>query len=380
MPHTKAIFIRIFVFAVMLFALTSFALAAEPTPEPPTLDEVISEQADAIGVPELEGALPPEAAELTDGLTVLNAADTQGWFGKIIGNAWSKVRGIVTASMRNAAVIVLAAMFSGIFVTMLPTGHGNYAVLAGVLAISAVSLATVNTFIGMGARVLDDLVTFSRMLLPTLAAASAASGAITSASVKYAATTLFLNILITGMRTVIMPLIYAYCAVSVAESAVGTDALAGVSNLIKWLVKTLLTGFSLVFVVYMSITGVIASTSDAAAVKATKTMISTVLPVVGSILADAADTVLSGAAILRGAVGVFGVLAVVAVCAVPFLKLGVNYLLFKAAGGLSGAVADSRISKLINAFGTAFGMTLAMAGVCAVMLFVAIISTIRFVT
>jgi stage III sporulation protein AE len=186
------------------------------------------------------------------------------------------------------------------------------------------------------------------------------------------------------MRSLIMPLIYAYAAVSVAEAAVsaaggvtGADALAGVSALIKWLAKTALTCFVLAFIVYTSLTGVIASASDAVAVRAAKVTISTVLPVVGGILADAADTVMSGAALLRNAIGVFGALVAAAVCAVPFIKLGANYILYRAAGGLSGAAADKSVTKLIDAFGAAFGLTLGMTGVTAIMLFVSIVSTIK---
>ncbi|MDR3277581.1 MAG: stage III sporulation protein AE, partial [Oscillospiraceae bacterium] len=86
-----------------------------------------------------------------------------------------------------------------------------------------------------------------------------------------------------------------------------------------------------------------------------------------------------GAAMLRNAVGIFGLLAVAATCAVPFLKLGANYLLFKAAGGLAEAVADARVSKLISAVGTAMGLVLGMAGVSAVMLFVSIVAVIKAV-
>ena len=43
---------------------------------------------------------------------------------------------------------------------------------------------------------------------------------------------------------------------------------------------------------------------------------------VGSILADAADTVLAGAGAVRNTVGVAGLLAVLAVCLLPLVRLG----------------------------------------------------------
>jgi stage III sporulation protein AE len=169
-------------------------------------------------------------------------------------------------------------------------------------------------------------------------------------------------------------------AASIAEAALGGDGLTGASNLLKWLAKTVMLVVMLLFIAYLSLTGVISGSTDAATTKAVKTTIQTVLPVVGSIIADASETVLAGAAILRHALGIFGFLAVAATCAVPFLRLGVNYLLYKAAAGLAAAIADSRITKLVNAVSTAFGMIMGLVGASALMLFISIISVIKVVT
>jgi len=380
MKTAKMVFIAFTAIFAALSLYVSGQASAASTEEPDggtTFDDIIEEQGEAAGVPELEASIPDGARELLGDISVTDASDQQGLFQKIIDGTWGKARSAVSTSLRSAAVVILAAMFSGLFAAALPGKHQSYVVLAGVLAIASISLITVNSFIGMGARVLDDLAAFSRLLLPSLTAAATASGAVTSAAIKYSATVLFLDILMTGMRTIVKPLIYAFCAVSIAECAIGGTVLEGVSGLIKWLIRTLLTGFVVTFIIYLSITGVIASSSDAAAVRVTKVMLGTVVPVVGGIIADAADTILSGASVLRGAIGVFGVLIVAATCAIPFLKLGVNYLLFRIAGALSSAVADSRVTKLVNAFGTAFGMILAMTAVSALFLFVSIISAIK---
>ncbi|MDR2420590.1 MAG: stage III sporulation protein AE [Oscillospiraceae bacterium] len=378
----------------MLLAVLIAALAISPATALAAGEEnggapgFFGEQADAAGVGRLEKAVPEAAGEILGDMKVADALDAEGAVSRLVSGVISRLRGIVASSLKSAAAVVSAAMLSGVFSAAFPGKGGNYARLAGVLAISAVSVSGVNAFIGMGGGVMDELAMFSKALLPCLAAASAAGGAITSAAVKYSATVMFLDFAISVMRSVIMPLIYAYAALSSAEAAVsaagggapGADALAGASSLVKWLAKTALTCVALAFLTYTSLTGVIASASDAVAVRAAKVAMSTALPVVGGILADAADTVMSGAILLRNAVGVFGFLAVAAVCAAPFIKLGVNYMLYKAAGGLAGAVADKSASKLIDAFGAALGLTLGMTGVTAVMLFVSIVSAIKAAT
>jgi stage III sporulation protein AE len=351
----------------MFFIISASAVAVD----------IMEEQSDSVGADELPGALPGDARDILGGFTVTDALDADAGLNRIFSSIGDRLKGLIAPSLTSAAVIVAAAVLSGLFTSVFTDKSSNYAVLAGIFAVSAVSVSSVNTFIGLASRTLDDMDSFSRMLLPCLTAASASSGAFTGAAVKYAATVLFMDVLMSLLRSVIMPLIYTYCAISIAEAAVGSEALSGAAALVKWLMKTALSVFVLAFVAYVSITGIIAASTDAVAVRTAKVAISTVLPVVGGILADAADTVLSGASILRNAIGIFGLLAVAAMCISPFIRMGAHYLLFKAAAGLSGAVADKRISKLVDSFAAAFGITLAASGACAAMLFVSIVSTIK---
>lgn len=93
-----------------------------------------------------------------------------------------------------------------------------------------------------------------------------------------------------------------------------------------------------------------------------KTAISGVVPVVGGILAEASETVLAGAGMLRGVIGVGGMLAILAACAYPFLQLGIQYLLYKLAGSLSAMVGPPELCRLIDGLGGAFGLVLGMTG------------------
>ena len=367
---------KLFVITVTLLALAalliSTALAADE-------GGIIRRQSESLGIGALESSLSGEAGELLGGLSVMDSLNVDRGLEKLLSGICGKLGDILKSGLRDAVLIVLIAMFCSIVTSAFGGNGADYVVLVGVLAIAAVSVTSVNSFIGLGRQTLDELGVFSKMLLPTLAGAAASSGAITSAAAKYAATVLFMDVMITVSKSVVMPLILAYITLSIAEAATGSDALSGAGGLIKWLAKTILTVIVIVFVAYLSITGVITGTSDAVAIRTAKITISTVLPVVGGIISDASEAVLAGASILRNAVGIFGMLAVLAICIMPFLRLGVSYLLFKAAGGLAGAIADKRLNKLIDAFGSAFGLTLGVVGVAAIMLYVSIISMTRVV-
>ena len=125
---------------------------------------------------------------------------------------------------------------------------------------------------------------------------------------------------------------------------------------------------------------VITGSADAVTVKVAKAAISGVVPVVGSIISDASETVLAGAGMLKNTIGVFGTLAILAACAYPFLQLGVQYLLYKLTAFLAGVVGAPGLCKLIDGLGGAFGLILGMTGSCAVLLLVSVLASVGAVT
>ena len=200
------------------------------------------------------------------------------------------------------------------------------------------------------------------------------------AVVKHGATILFSDFLIRLIDTLLIPLCYAFVAANVAWAALGNDGLKRIGGLLKWLITILLSVVLLAFVGYLNLSGVISGGADAATVKAAKFTISNMVPVVGGVISDTAETLLAGASVLRNAAGVFGMLAVIGICVVPFLNLGVHYLMYKWTAALAATVsADGRITGLIEALGTAFGLILAMTASCAVLLVVAMVSTVSAV-
>ena len=73
-------------------------------------------------------------------------------------------------------------------------------------------------------------------------------------------------------------------------------------------------------------------------------------------------------------------LGVLAACLGPFVRLGVQYLLYKLTAFLAGMTAAPELAKLIDALGGVFGLMLGMTGSCALLLLISISSAILVVT
>ena len=164
-----------------------------------------------------------------------------------------------------------------------------------------------------------------------------------------------------------------------ASACLPDNPLSALAEGLKKGITWLLTSVLLLFTLYLSVARVISGNVDSATVRIAKTAISGVVPVVGSIIADASETVLAGAGLLKNAIGILGMLAILAVCAYPFLQLGVQYLLYKLTALLAAVVGVPSLCKLINGLSGAFGLVLGMTGACAMLLLISVLSSVAAV-
>jgi len=328
----------------------------------------------------VQEAVPDSADELMDDVELSPGTDFGGALESIFRAALAQLKDGAEEAMKSAVLILMAAVICAVVsVVYSPAGGFDVLRLAGVLAVAAIAAGDISTCVGLGRSMITQLSDFSKVLLPTLTATAAVSGAVSSAAAKYAAAALFMDVLITCVENILLPLIYAYIAAVIAECAIGGEGLSGAASFLKWLATSLLTVIVLAFVVYLSVSGLVAGSADAATVRVAKTAISTTLPVVGGIVSDAASTVLLGASVIKSTVGAFGMLAVAAVCLVPVLRLACHYLLYKGAAKLSAAISGGALAKAASGISGAFGMVMGAMGASTMMLFFAIISFVQAV-
>lgn len=247
--------------------------------------------------------------------------------------------------------------------------------MAWSVALGTVMLQRTGTMIGYAADALRQICDYGKLLCPVLTTALAAQGGITASAALYTGTIAFITLLSILVSRLLIPLVYIFLLFSVAGSAIGEgffrNLADGVKHLLTWLLKTLL----IVFTTYMSVTGVVSGTTDAAALKTAKVTLSSVVPVVGGILSDASESVLVSMGILKNAAGIYGILAVLALFMGPFVKVGVQYLLLKGSAALCSLFGDKRISSLVGDFSTAMGLLVAMVAAGCVLI---LISTVCY--
>lgn len=325
--------------------------------------------------PELTDSLPESAAEIQ-----AEAGWSQGLrsLGALVREEFSR---LVRQGLGGLVGLLLVLVLCGVAETMFfgQKGGLSYVTMAGAAAVVLVSAGDLGQLMGLGRSTVTELDQFSKVLLPTMAAATASMGLVGTASVRQMATVFFCDVLLTLIDRLILPLIDLYIAALAAGSMLGDKRLDAIAGAVKKVVTWTLSGLVLLFTLYLSVAGTVAGTADSAAVKVVQKAIAGAVPVVGSIVSGAADTVLAGAGVLKNSIGVFGVLAVLATCVLPFLRIAVQYLLYKAAAFAAATVSAEPLVKLIDGLGEAFGLLLGTVGSCALVLLVSLLSSLMVV-
>lgn len=338
--------------------------------------DILAAQEEALDVDGLERAAGQSGGEIAYGTGL------EDGLSQILDTGSQEIGGVVRRAVRSGVLILVVVLLCGTAESLCAgwSRPGIPAVLlAGTLAVTAVAVTDVRSLLGLGREAISGMTSFANVLLPAVAAATAATGAVTGATVRQMAAILFCDGLVNLINGLLIPLLYGYLAACVAGAASGSEGLGRIAGLLKWAVTTILATVMLAFVGYLTVSGVVAGSADAMTVKATKFAISGAIPVVGGILSDAAETILASAGVLKGTVGVFGMLTILGICLLPLLQMAVHYLLYKVAAALSATVGTKPLCTLVDQIGGAFGLMLGMTGACCLLLLIALVSSVSVV-
>ena len=313
-------------------------------------------------------AAPEEAADLMP--------VEQNSFGE---DLWCVVRNavkILEPEIAQCAGICLSVTAAVMLVSVLgsfPGSAKSVTELAGAVAVACLLLNSTNALVRSAVDTVQALSDYGKLLLPVMTTAMAAQGGFTGSAALYTGTAVFDAALGSLISWMLVPIIYIFLVLAVANAALEEELLGKLKQFLKWLASWGLKIVLYVFTGYMAITGVISGTADQTALKAAKLTISGMVPVVGGILSDASETILISAGTVKNAVGVYGLTALIAIAIGPFLRIGIQYLMLKTTASVCATFGSKRITGLISDVSATMGLLLAMTGTMCLLLVISMV-------
>lgn len=329
-----------------------------------------------------DGELSSLTDALPDGRDAMERA-AQGDFAGALRTLWEKVRGQIrtelSALVRSAAAVFAVCTLCAMAGAFAPE-RTRLIALIGTAAIFSLCFGEIQGAGRAGAESIEKLSAFGKTLLPTLCAAQIASGALGSAGTVYTAAVFVCDTALVGVKDILTPLVCAYCALTTAQSLSGNEGLGKLARLLRtgtvWVLKLMLGAFS----GYLAISGVLSGAANAVVVKSARLAVGAV-PLIGTALSDAAETVVAGAAAVKSVIGAAGVAGVLVITALPFLRLACVYALFRASSVLSAMTGAGETAVYAENLCEGFLLTLALCAFCTLLvlisIFAAILGTVR---
>lgn len=131
----------------------------------------------------------------------------------------------------------------------------------------------------------------------------------------------------------------------------------------KWTLGLIFT----IFMGYLSLSGITASSSDKISIKTAKYALKSYIPLVGGYVSDSYEIFRVGSVLLKNSIGVIGVVLLFSLIVGKVLTLIVYNLGFKLASGLSEPIATNKISGFLSSLSTIFNLLIAGIVACFLM-------------
>ena len=216
-----------------------------------------------------------------------------------------------------------------------------YLVLLG-LAITAFSMA-----VDVANRAIDDMVSFMQAILPVMFAVLLAMGNIASTALFKPVIMGSLVFLATVMKNIVLPLFFLSIVLRLFNNISPHFKLSKFANLLEFGGKLSIGIVLTVFLGIMTIQGVTGGVADGVTLRTAKYSVD-LIPVVGKFFKDAVEIVIGSGILLKNALGVVAMLALMIIIFAPVIKIIAMMFTFKLAAALVEPLGEKDLADSLQ--------------------------------
>ncbi len=276
--------------------------------------------------------------------------------------------GEVYDSARLLAIILALSILCS-YLSSLKSGFGgstiaDCAFYVCYIMISGIAAAAFFEAAECASETVSNIAFFMRILVPVMITALITGGAIISASTLEPVLLSIVEAAVWIIDAVFVPAVMLSTALNIVNGMSDkfkTDRMVTLlNNSVKWGLSVMLT----VFVSLAGINSIAASGVDGLTVKLSKFAASNLIPMVGGILSESVETVMSCSVVIKNSVGILGVICLIAIALRPALKLAAILILFRITAAVAEPVSEPKIiaclSRLAGSVSALFSMIAAV--------------------
>ncbi len=248
--------------------------------------------------------------------------------------------------------LLLLMIISGLLAQLMKSfATDGAAKIANLIVYSAAAILIIGALtsaIKATSAAIDSLLNVSQSIFPVLSMMLASTGGFASTAVLQPAWSIVLETTSWLTREVLIPAALYGGVLVVVGNLTEKNLLSELGGLIRsgsiWIAGAVMT----VFVAIASIQGNAAVSYDGISFRAAKYAVDSMVPYLGGMFSDMADTFVGCSLLVRNAVGMAGLLVMVVAILEPVLSALAVYFAFKLAGALAGSLESKQMAAVMG--------------------------------
>lgn len=247
------------------------------------------------------------------------------------------------------------------------TGQLAYSVTY--LVLITIAIGSFSLAVNAGREVVDAMVTFMQALLPVLLTLLVAVGGVASAAIFSPVILTTLGLFGTIIKNIVLPLFFFIAILGVVSNLTDRFKVTNLADLLKYVATSIMGVFTTIFLGVLAIQGVAGAVGDSVTYRTAKFGVKAFVPVVGGMLSDALDAVISSSLLIKNALGIAGIGVIGAIMVVPMLKIITLAFTYKLAGSIIQPVGDGHMVECLNSLGNSLFLVFAAVATVGLLFF-----------
>ena len=323
--------------------------------------EYYESQYEASGVSELSEYLDENSRDYLEAIGC-DGADIDGIMSFSLGSVFETLLGMlkdnISKPLKGCLTATGAVLMVSVCSAFFPDDEkakGVLNLICGCFVLTSVFIPALDV-VNSGASAMKLCAGFEKALIPVLAAVVTASGNPVSAMSYQGAAFAAAQIIESLANGFVVPLVCISGMLGAVGAFLPTLKLSAVSEMIRKASSTVIGFAAAIFAGFITLKNIISGSADSLASKGIRLVTSTFVPIVGGALSEAYSAISGSISLLRGVIGIYGIIAVAVIFLPVILNLAMWSVGMRAAYTVSDLLGNSQCSEILKNVSYMFSM------------------------
>lgn len=273
------------------------------------------------------------------------------------------------------SICIIMGILKGLSSSFNSKSVSDISLLVCTMVIIGITINSFNETYALALESVSIMVNTMEILMPVLVGILIATGSIASGTVLSPLIVSAITFISFTVKKIVLPALFAATLLTLINCLTEKNYVNKLSKLLRNL-SVGLTGLMLVLLTgIISIQGLLSETSDGLLINTAKYSLSNFIPIVGSFSSDTVELFLRCMASIKSVVGIFGIIILLLLMAIPLIKILTIAIIYKITAALAEPVTSSKIADGLNDVGSCV-ISIASIMFFISLLFIIFISTI----